>query len=292
MTPPRHAFHFIAMATTFTVTIAQEDIDETYASQAANAVRMEVERLEEELSRFKPSSEIWRLSLLKPGQRSRVTLATWDCLALAKAMHEETHGAFDITVGPLMRLWRLPDGSARQPLPGEIEALREQTGSHLFDLHEEDLSITVHAADMVFDLGALGKGYALDQAVNVLNDWSIHRALLNAGDSTLLALDPPPSQPGWLLHLDPQHDRSVTLNQRALSGSGFAEQGEHIMDPRTLHPVPMKPQRRYALAPTAALADALSTTCMILSDEEILALGQRYPDVELLLPQPSPTNSL
>lgn len=292
MSLPHHTFHFDAMATTFTVTIAQEDIDQTYASQAANAVRMEVERLEEELSRFKPSSEIWRLSLLKPGQRSRVTLATWDCLALAKAMHEETHGAFDITVGPLMRLWRLPDGSSRQPLAGEIETLREHTGSHLFELHEEDLSITVHAADMVFDLGALGKGYALDQAVNVLNDWSIHRALLNAGDSTLLALDPPPDEDGWVLRLDFEERPQVALHQRALSGSGFAEQGEHIMDPRTLRPVPMKPERRYALAPTAALADALSTASMILSDEESLALAHRYPDVDLLVPTQSQANSL
>ncbi len=290
MTAPLHSFHFNAMATTFTVSIAQSDIDATYASQAANAVRMEVERLEEELSRFKPSSEIWRLSLLKPGQRSRVTLATWDCLALAKVMHQETNGAFDITVGPLMRLWRLPDGSQRQPLPGEIETLRAQTGSHLFDLHEEDLSITVHAADMMFDLGALGKGYALDQAVTILNDWSIHSALLNAGDSTLLALDSPPDQAGWALTLDADHQRTIQLQQRALSGSGFAEQGEHIMDPRTLRPVPMKPQRRYALAPTAALADALSTACMILSDEEIIALAARYPEVELLLPCSPPNN--
>lgn len=292
MKPKPHTFHFDAMATTFSVSIAQEDIDQNYASQAANAVRLEVERLEEELSRFKPSSEIWRLSLLKPGQRSRVTLATWDCLALAKAMYEETHGAFDITVGHLIRRWRLADGSRRQPLPEEIESLREQTGSHLFELHDEDLSITVHAADLVFDLGALGKGYALDQAVNVLNDWSIHRALLNAGDSTLLALDPPTGEVGWELRLDHPQCPTVALQQQALSGSGFAEQGEHIIDPRTLCPVPMRPERSYALAPTAALADALSTACMILTPDEVTALAGRYPDVQLLMPAQSLGNRL
>ncbi len=273
-----HAFHFDAMATRFTVVISPADADAAYAGQAANAVRMEVERLEEELSRFKPGSEIWRLSLLQSGQSARVGLAAWDCLALAKSLHQETGGAFDITVGPLMRLWRQDDGSLRQPHADEVEQARQITGSHLFELDEEDLSVTVRAHPMVFDLGGIGKGYALDQAVQVLNEWGLHNALLNAGDSTVLTLGAPPGEDAWQVQAG---EDMFALSDRALSGTGFAEQGQHIMDPRTLQPVPVQ-NRRYALAPTAALADALSTAFMVMTDDEVHALCVRYPEVSAL----------
>lgn len=277
--------HFDAMATTFSVAISQADVDATYAAQAANAVRLEVERLEEELSRFRPTSEIWRLTHLKPGQRSRVTLATWDCLSLAKALHAETNGALDITIAPLMRLWRNPDGSPRTPTSEELDDLRLQVGSHLFDLHEEDLSITVHSSPLVLDLGSIGKGYALDQAVNVLHDWGIQNALLNAGDSTLLALGQPRDEPAWTVHLDEQHGlREVPLIDQALSGTGFAEQGQHIMDPRMLRPVPFTDRRHYALAPTAALADGLSTAFTVMTEQETQALCARHPEITLITP--------
>jgi thiamine biosynthesis lipoprotein len=282
---PHHAFHFEAMATAFTVIIAQENVDATYASQASNAVRLEVERLEEELSRFKPTSEIWRLGQLQAGQRTRLSMAAWDCLSLAKALHQETLGALDITIGPLMRLWRQHDGSPRTPHPSELEEARRITGSHLFELHEEDLSITLHASPMVFDLGAIGKGYALDQAVNILQDWSIQNALLNAGDSTVLALGSPDgTDEGWIIRLDEDHLQPVTLKNRALSGTGFGVQGEHIMDPRTLQPVPARPGHCYALAPTAALADALSTAFMVMTHDDAQSLCARYPQVERLVP--------
>jgi len=282
MKPPPHVSAFDAMATTFAVVIDQADVDATYARQAADAVRREIERLEDELSRFRPSSDIWRLSQLKAGQRTRVGLAAWDCLSLAKAMHRETGGAFDITIGPLMRLWRGADGSPRQPHPDELEEARRITGSHLFELHEEDLGVTVLAAPMVFDLGALGKGYALDQAVDILHEWGIHQALLNAGDSTVLALAPPDGEEGWIITLDREETPELLLRETALSGTGFAIQGAHVMDPRTLEPVPPQSRRSYALAPTAALADALSTAMAVMSAEEAAGLAARHPAVRLL----------
>jgi thiamine biosynthesis lipoprotein len=281
-----HTNHFDAMATTFSVVIAQPDIDATYAAQVTNAIRLEVERLEEELSRFRPTSEIWRLGNLKPGQRSRITLATWDCLSLAKALHQETAGALDITIAPLMRLWRNPDGSPRTPQDSELEEIKPLIGCHLFDLHEEDLSITVHTSPLTLDLGAIGKGYALDQAVTVLNDWGIQNALLNAGDSTLLALGPPVDEPAWIVRLDAEHGhREIPLIDQALSATGQAEQGQHIMDPRTLRPVPFTTRRRYTLAPTAALADGLSTAFAVMTDPEAQSLCTRHPELTFLTPE-------
>jgi len=276
---PQHRFERHAMATTFEVIIAQEDADALYAAQAADAVFTEIARLEDELSRFRPGSDIWRLNQLGAGESLALSLAAWDCLSLAKAVHEETAGAFDITIGPLMQLWRAEDGSLRQPEAGVLDLARRSIGSQLFDLDEGSGQVTVRAEQMVFDLGAVGKGYALDQAAAILQEWGITRAFLNAGDSTLLALGSPPEEEAWTVTLA-EGAQTLPLRDRALSGSGFMVKGAHIMNPRTLQPVPVQERRSYALAPTAALSDALSTAFMIMQPDEITALCARYAEVD------------
>lgn len=273
-----HTFRHEAMNTEFEVVIAQEGVAMPQARHAAAAVFAEVDRLEEELSRFKPTSEIWRLSLLKAGQSAHVDFAAWDCLSLAKAVHAETNGAFDITLGPLMRLWRYPDGSQRVPLPGELESARERMGMALFDLDADGLKVTVFADDMLFDLGAVGKGYALDQAVRVLEQEGIHTAFLSAGESTLVGLGPL----GWPVNLHGEEPRTLQLTGDALSCSGFEVQGNHIMNPRTLEPLRVESCRSYVLAPSAALSDALSTAFMIMTPEEIDAFLRKHPQVQRL----------
>ena len=271
----RH-FEVNAMATSFEIIIVEtSEIDALYAAQAAEAAFAEIHRLEDELSRFRPGSDIWQLNQLKPGHSHRVSLATYDCLSLAKTMHEESGGAFDITIGPLMQLWRNEDGSLREPSQERLLLAKHSIGSGLFVLNEEDLSVTLKAEHMVFDLGAIGKGYALDQAAVTLNEWGIEHALLNAGDSTLLAMGKPPNEDAWIVTLA-EGAQALSLKDRALSGSGFMVKGAHIMNPRTLRPMAIQEQRSYALAPSAALSDALSTAFMIMDREEVLTLCQQY----------------
>ncbi len=271
-----HRFEQHAMATAFEVILAGDDA--LYAAQAAEALFSEIHRLEDELSRFRPTSDIWRLAQLRAGESLNVSLAVWDCLSLAKAVHAETEGAFDITVGPLMHLWRAEDGSLREPDPELLEKARGAVGSHLFDLDEDGFRVTVHADHMVFDLGGLGKGYALDQASVLLADWGFADALLNAGDSTLLALGNAPGEQGWTITLA-EGARALTLQDAAVSGSGFQVKGAHLMDPRSLRPLPLRPQRSFAQAPAAALSDALSTAFAVLEPEAIQALCARHPGV-------------
>ncbi|MDB6118208.1 MAG: apbE [Verrucomicrobiaceae bacterium] len=283
MTTEAHRFAHEAMNTEFEVIIAQPGMAFVDARNAALMMFQEITRLEEELSRFKPTSEIWRLSLLKAAESTVVDYATWDCLNLARAVYEETEGAFDITVGPLMKMWRNPDGSPRTPSAEEITATRSRVGGRLYDLDPETQRVTVHADSMMFDLGALGKGYALDQSVRVLNDWGVQTALLNAGESTILGIGDPPESEGWPvdLHLGDE-PRTILLRDSALSCSGFAVQGNHLMNPRTGEPVPVREKRSYVLAASAALSDALSTAFMIMEPEEASALCAKYPGVELL----------
>lgn len=269
------------MATTFDVVINQDDADETYAAQAAQAVFQEIARLEDELSRFRASSDIYRLGQLNAGESILVGMAAWDCLALAKAMHEETHGAFDITIGPLMALFVTHGGEPRQVSKDVLDQARQIIGSHRFELEEETMRVTVNVTGMIFDLGAMGKGYTLDQCADLLQDWKISNFVLNAGDSTILAIGAPTGKEAWAITLGGGAQR-LALTNRAVSGSGFAVQGAHIMNPRLFQPVPIQSRRTYALAPTAALSDALSTAFMVMEKDEIEALCARYAGVEAL----------
>lgn len=274
-------FGFEAMATEFSIVLEPPGGDEEYAAGVAEAIRREICRLEDELSRFRPGSDVWRLAHLSAGESMRVGLAAWDCLTLAKVIYEETQGAFDITVGPLMRLWKSREEATQEPDLAEIEEVGRKVGSHLFELNPDTLEVTVLSAGMVFDLGAVGKGYALDQAVNVLEDYGIQAALLNAGDSTVLGVGCPADADGWQVTLHHPVEPRVWLRDEAVSGTGFAAQGAHVMNPRTLRPVPIREQRQYAMAPTAAMADALSTAAMVMDPSEAREWSARYPQVRI-----------
>jgi thiamine biosynthesis lipoprotein len=153
----------------------------------------------------------------------------------------------------------------------------------LFTLDEDAIAVIVHADHLVIDLGAVGKGYALDQCVQLLAERKISNALLNAGDSTVLGLGAPPSREGWPVTAGNRELREVVLKNNALSGSGFHVKGAHIINPRTKRPVPFRGDRVWALAPTAALSDAVSTAFMVMSREEIEAFCARNPQVTAIL---------
>lgn len=267
------------MATEFEIVFTDPEMDPTEAQGVAALVFREVDRLEEELSRFKPSSDVWRINGLRAGESVYVDYATIDCLMLAKAAHEATNGAFDATAGPLMTCWRNPDGSSRTPSEQELGQARRSVGMDLIEIDPAETRVSVKADYMTIDLGAVGKGYALDQAVRILEEQEVAGALLNAGASTILAWGLTPSPDGWQLDLDLSPPVMIGLKDSALSCSGFDVQGAHIMDPRTGHPVPAEDKRWYLQAPTAALSDALSTAFVVMSADERTALLKKFPEL-------------
>ncbi|MCE9520297.1 MAG: FAD:protein FMN transferase [Verrucomicrobia bacterium] len=278
-------FRFVheAMNTQFEILLPETDADQTYAAQAAHAVFDELDRLEDELSRYRSQSDIFRINHLKKGGSTIVGLAALDCLSIAQAVHRETDGAFDISVGPLMNIYRDAGGGLRIPHSDEETWARARVGMNRFDLDAEEHMVTVHADEIVLDLGAIGKGYALDQCADLLGDWSIKNALLNAGDSTVLGLGAAADSDGWTVTAGNKGQREILLKNNALSGSGFHVKGAHIINPRTMRPVPPKPDRTWCIAPTAALSDALSTAFMVMKPEEIEILCGRNEGVVAIL---------
>ena len=275
---PIHSFRHLAMNTEFTIHISGEG--ENYACGVCDHAFRDLDQLEAELSRFKDSSDISRINRLGAGEETEISLATYDCLQLASELYRETGGAFDISIGPLFHIWRSSDGEPLEPSEEKIAATREATGMDKLTLAEDKLSAGVQIGDLHLDLGGIGKGYALDQMAAILREWNVSRALLDAGGSTLLALDAPKGSEAWSVGTATPGETPVQLANRAFSGSGFDVQGLHIIDPRTARPATLKKKNAWAFAPNAALADALSTAFILMSKKEIRDFCKRHPEIE------------
>lgn len=234
-----HRFARDAMATTFEIVISGETAD--YARQAADAAFDELDRLEAELSRFVPHSDVSQLHAAAAGVPVCVGQALVECLELARRVWRQTGGAFDVTLGSGM------------------DSLSVDAAAHLVTRLTEAVRV---------DLGAIGKGYAVDAMADVLADWRIARALIHGGTSSARAIGPE----AWPVVLRHPKDRSrelaaLELRACAIGGSANELHGPHIIDPRTGQPPPR--DAAWAIAPAAALADAMSTAAMLLTDAEL-----------------------
>ncbi len=270
-----------AMATTWEFFVAAEasvPIDE-----ARRAAVREIDVLEGELTRFRPDSDIGRLNTLAAGESTRVGPAAMDCLLLARDVHAATEGAFDITIGPVFACWIGPDGSPRRPSRREVKDAATRCGMHLLDLDPDTMRAGVRADGMQIDLGGIGKGYALDQ---IGERWrrvfGFTNFLLNAGSSTVLACGPGPDGQGWPVRTGLAEEMTY-LRDEALSGSGTAAQGAHIIDPRTGRPASLRRRDHvWVRTPVAAVSDAFSTAFLVLAPDAVAAVCARHPEIQLV----------
>jgi FAD:protein FMN transferase len=282
--PNVHRFSHDAMATTFEVMIQHED--RSYAQQAAKAAFDEVDRIEGALSRYLETSDVTQINHLPAGKPLYVTLDTFECLKISAEVHSQTGGAFDVTVGLLVDCWRDKDKKPRTPSEEELQFARERTGMDLILLDEPTCAVALVTSPLRVDLGGVGKGHGVDRMAEMLREWSIDRALIHGGFSSVLALDPPEGMMGWPVTLSHPGDRRrklarLDLKHVAVSGSGL-EKGRHIIDPRLGHPLEGK-LAAWSITPDAARGDALSTAFMVMSEDEVKEYCRRYPGVRGLL---------
>ncbi|HEX7470109.1 MAG TPA: FAD:protein FMN transferase, partial [Verrucomicrobiae bacterium] len=205
-----HIFNHNVMATQFQVRIAGEE--KTYAAQTAQAAFALVDELESRLSRFRANSEISQIAQLAPGEKLRLSEPVFTCLEIARRMELVTRGAFSATAA----------------------ALKTQAAMPLWSLAPKDFSIRCDRGKLELDLGAIGKGFALDRMAEVLREWDCPAFLLVAGGSSILAGDAPAGTAGWSCGLgDDNSPQRYWLINCSLSGSGLTVKGQHILDPRT-----------------------------------------------------------
>jgi FAD:protein FMN transferase len=237
-----------AMGTTYSVVLYGTDRYKLAA--AAEAAFDEVRRLDHMLSNYRPDSEWSEVNKNAASRPVRVSQELFDLLAFCLDVSRRSEGAFDISVGPLMKVWGFYKGSGRLPHRAEVRGALTNVGWQNIALDRANRSVSFRRSGVELDPGGVGKGYAVDRMVNTLKESGITSAMITAGGSSIYGLGTPPNEPrGWKVSLrHPRNTRQtiqeVFLLNVSMSTSGnyekfFRAEGHiysHIMDPRTGYP--------------------------------------------------------
>ncbi len=232
------------MGSAYSVVVYGED--RTRMEEAVDAAFEEVHRLDQMLSNYKPESELSEVNRKAGEQAVPVTREMYDLLAACVEYSRASEGAFDITVGPLMKVWGFYKGTGRLPHRAEVRGALERVGYRNIVLDGANRTVRFSKPGVELDPGGIGKGYAVDRMVEVLKQYGIQTAFVSASGSSIYGLGAPPGEKGWKVQIrDPKDEKKtvadVYLKDESMSTSGnyekfFRAEGRvysHIMDPRT-----------------------------------------------------------
>lgn len=233
-----------AMGATFSVVLYGSD--EASMNQAVDAAFAEAHRMDELLSNYKPASEWSRVNREAAAHPVVVSSELFQLLSDSLDYSRASEGAFDITVGPLMRAWGFFGGTHHVPSSTELHDALEIVGYKHIQLNAREHSVRFDRAGVEIDPGGIGKGYAVDRMVEILRARGFRNALVAASGSSIYGMGNPPDEArGWVLNIaDPWDHRNnagqVFLKDMSLSTSGAYEKSfrvnghrySHIMDPR------------------------------------------------------------
>jgi thiamine biosynthesis lipoprotein len=258
------------MGTVFEIAAYAESSEK--ASAAIDKAMQEIVRMDDLMSNYKPESALSRLNRSAHFHTQKVPPDLYRVIELAVHFSRLSGGKFDITVAPLVNLWKAALSGDSMPSLSQRQQAEDCVGYEKIELTPPD-QITFRSSCMQLDLGAVGKGYAVDRAGETLRSCGIREALINSGGSSILAMGSPPGQTGWLVHLrDPSHkiDPYVVLNDQSVSTSEQTavsllapESAGHIIDPTTGKPI----DTRFAVSvitSSGTPSDGLSTTLLLL----------------------------
>ena len=292
--PRRFEYEEPHMGTKFRIVLYAAD--QAKADAAAKAAFARVAELNRIMSDYLPDSELSRLckkSATEPAGPVKVSDELFHVLSRAREVSELSDGAFDVTVGPLVRLWRqarkdrlLPDEDARK-------AALKRVGYKHVELDPKAKTVSLKVPGMQIDLGGIAKGYAADEGLKVLGQHGITSALVAAsGDIAVSA--PPPGRPGWRIDIGAlpgtTAQRQLLLKDMAVSTSGDQEQFveiagvrySHVVDPRT--GIGLTGRRSVTVvAPRGILADGLTKMASVLPPDQAMAAVEKVEGAATLI---------
>jgi thiamine biosynthesis lipoprotein len=259
-------------------------LDEAIARRASRAAFERIAALDATLSDYQPDGELMRLCGQAGGPPVAVSADLFEVLERSRAMFERSDGAFDVTVGPVVRLWRRARRDRKMPDSALVAKARALVGSDRIRLDPAARTVQLLEPGMKLDVGGIAKGYASGAAIAVLADHGITSALV-AGSGDIVVSGPPPDAPGWTIGIAPLENPAAPPRQflrvanAAVSTSGDAERFveidgkrySHIVDPRTGLGV-VDRCSVTVVAPDGATADSLDTAVYVLGPDRGLAL--------------------
>lgn len=283
------------MATRFELVLCGEDA--VRLRSAGEEALAEIERLDGQLSFYDPRSEISWLNANAAKGPVKVEPRLFELLRLAVDLNVRTDGAFDIAVAPLMRAWGFTTGSGSVPSEDLLRDARETAGARHLRLDEANRAVEFDREGVAVDLGGIGKGYAIDCAVEILRESGVTSALLHGGTSTVHAIGSPPRAEAWQIAVrtslpsTAQHSapstqrlpsaalRDCSLSVSAVHGKAFTDgavEYGHVIDPRTGRPAGHS-RLAAVTGPSATICDALSTALLVLGEPWLPLLADRFP---------------
>ena len=290
----KYSFVRRAMGSPFTITIATDD--SLGAARAASNAYGLVDSLNHILSDYIDSSEINRLSATSgQGRYVPVSASLFDILDRAQTAARLTDGGYDITIGPVVRLWRKARKTGIPPVRREIAAALQHCGYRYLHLDTANRSVWLEKAGMQLDVGGLGKGFVAQAVLDRLRSAGFIQTMVNAGGKIVTG-PPPAGQSGWIIGINAPGEKEqllpiyLSLDKMSVATSGdiyqFMEwkgrRYSHIIDPHTGLGLTRR-RNVTAIAADGTTADWLATACSILSYRRSLRLIRNFPGAALLV---------
>lgn len=275
--------------------------DKAAANKAAREAFDRIAEFDRIMSDYNPESELRQLcDNAKPGEAVKVSEELFFILEESQKVSEKSNGAFDVTVGPVVRLWRRARRQNELPDADRLHEAMKAVGYQKVKLDKTARSVTLTHPGMRLDLGGIGKGYAGDAALEVFKKHNLPHAMIAVAGDVVLG-DAPPGQAGWRVGIAPLEnenglpDRILELNNAAVSTSGDAFQFveingkrySHIVDPKTGLGLTMR-SSVTVIAPTGTKADSLASAVSVLGPDAGLKLIESTPKTETLIVQREP----
>jgi thiamine biosynthesis lipoprotein len=300
--PALQRFEFVEphMGTVFRIVLYAPD--PAAASRAATAAFQRVAALNRMMSDYDPDSELMRLCRQPVGVPTKVSKDLFDIIEKSQKLARLSDDAFDITVGPLVRLWRTARRLHTLPAPDAIAAAQQRVGWRKLKLDSSRKTVTLLATEMQLDLGGIAKGCAADAALAVLRQRGIRSAFVAASGDIAIG-DAPPGMAGWRMGIGSPGANdtlaaTVLLRNAAISTSGDVEQFvdisgtrySHVVDPRTGLGLTHRLQASF-IARNATTTDALATALCVLDEKRALKVADSLPDAAAFLVKPGPNGN-
>lgn len=291
--PERFEFEEQHMGMPFRIVLYAESA--AIANDAAKAAFSRIEALNLTLSDYEPESEVNRLSATAgTGQKVPLSHDLRTILLQAQELSQKSDGAFDVTIGPAVRLWRQARRKKVMPKEADLKAAAALVDFRQLQFGPENKTVEMLRKGQRIDLGGIAVGYAVDEAMKILKDKGITSALLDGSGDIAVSL-PPPGEAGWKIGVAPSEQNKMPtqyllLTNAAVTTSGdafqFVELGgkrySHIVDPRTGLGLTDR-LSATVVAPTCIVADSYATAACILGLEKGSALIDSVPEAAVLI---------
>ncbi len=293
--PNRFQFNKTEMAVPIKIILYTHDA--ATAAKAAEAAFVRFQQLNAILSDYDPQSELRRLCDTSGGGKAvPVSQDLWRVLVRAEELSKLSAGAFDVTIGPVVHLWRNARRTKELPSPESLQRAMTRVGYRFIRLDRQRQAVELIKPKMRLDLGGIAKGYAVDEAMAVLRQHGIRTMMIQAGGNIGLG-DPPPGKSGWTIGIAPPDPRSspreyLSLSRTALSTSGdmwqyaviAGKRYSHIIDPRTGMAL-TDHSNVTVIGPDGLSTDGLSCAVAVMGPEKGLKLIEDTPGAAAFIVQ-------